>query len=100
MTAELKELEAAATKGPWDCEWEGDSSYRISCAAGGNQEANARLIAAMRNALPDLLEAVEALKFYASASWSQLDDDLIQIGSFMHPGRRARAVLSRLEERS
>lgn len=77
LLARLRELEAAATKGPWRQmdQWI-DASSRPPPIASSHQDyatapggtlhaealANAALIVAMRNALPDLLARIEALE--------------------------------------
>lgn len=78
LLARLRAMEAAATKGPWSVvEYNEGESLAIHDARGdwrvcfmataGKQadldgiEANAALIVAMRNALPDLLARIEAM---------------------------------------
>lgn len=91
----LKELEAKATKGPWvehGETWEGDSTagYGLTLPDKGCvfvsrwtdrgtpdkllpiDEADGRLIAAMRNALPHLITVAEAVKFAVEENYDIL----------------------------
>lgn len=66
--AELTTLEAKATPGPWEAYCRGERDYLVCAAALGTYaaawtefNANAVLIAAMRNALPELLELIKEM---------------------------------------
>lgn len=72
VIAELRELLEKATPGPWEANGEGrpimvsqfDSSARVTednGAVRNDAHADAALIAALRNAAPDLLRVVEAV---------------------------------------
>lgn len=61
--AELRELEKAATPGPWAPEnCYSLVTYDRSRQTHGTSDANRALIATVRNALPDLLAVVEAAR--------------------------------------
>lgn len=80
--AELEQMERAATPGPWRSDWRGTNHFEITSPEGGSywvvqpghnccDDENPRwdaagqdldLIAAMRNALPALLEERRALR--------------------------------------
>lgn len=78
LVSRLRELERAATPGPWHYE---DERYSARCVIGVkpiddrwvahaqpafNGEVNGKLIAAVRNALPLLLDVVEAARCVAA----------------------------------
>lgn len=59
MIAELRRLEAEATPGPWDVSGLTVYDTCMDSVASTHSAADAALIAAMRNALPELLKALE-----------------------------------------
>ncbi len=72
MVSELRELEKAATPGPWkqirvSGTWGVHTPLRTRDSSG---EDNARFIAALRNAAPYLLDVVEAAQIVA---WENRD---------------------------
>lgn len=90
-TKELRELEKAATPGPWEVEqqrdgeewWFDDGHFLIktgpepcdwNVAMHEENEADARFIAAARNAMPGLLDEVERER------WTMVKDGLPDIG--------------------
>lgn len=101
---ELKRLHEAATPGSWDRMFSGnfDEGWYIfpilrrpgaDCLSMVKEESNAALIAAMRNALPDLIAAVEELQNIARANTHDWDDP----SDFEEWAKsRSRAILARL----
>lgn len=83
---EIKELEAKATKGPWqkvddgyinddDCNAVASYCEYESGVPLGNYEANSQFIAASRIIVPQLVgqleKAIEALKYYYGKFWQE-----------------------------
>lgn len=70
--AELRELLGKATPGTWEVNGEpGVAVYPECTRVAGCEPDNARLIAAMRNALGPLLDELERLR--AAARWQPMD---------------------------
>ena len=87
---ELRRLEKAATPGPWAVESDGvyndTRSYMVVPLGDSEQDdADAALIAAMRNALPALLDVAEAAQAVcgtdniSTAHWDALDAALTKL---------------------
>lgn len=109
LIAELKELEAKATPRPWEQSFNG----RGICTNAGSYiahpehgfKADAALIVAMRNALPELIEQIEYLDEEAGGyhdewqaaerslkEWQELWNDLLALaGIELEPGDEATA---------
>ena len=112
----LKELQAAATPGPWEidttrsCPEIRTSVRRVAKALyhegseDSEVEANAELIVTLHNALPDLIEVVEAIK--AERDWINagkmtrcyLGDKSIDAGELIALGKKVDAALAKLTE--
>lgn len=104
LTSRLVVLEAAATPGPWTVGKTFRRIDRTTCAEllipghpRGNPfiaENNAALIAEVRNALPALLNLVEAARAFFNVEWGETRSD--SAVPFMEAERKLRDALEAL----
>lgn len=97
--AALRELDRKSTQGPWlqsaanggwDCVRDGSHQGPIICGPGGlNNTANWELIAAMRNALPAVLDAAERCAFLERVAEQAvlLNGNQLRTLKFVHTGQ-------------